>query len=272
MVYCLAGPGVNLSAQVSGMGGAAHTPRAFTTLTMSEYACAHRAVNTFTDMEETYRNSMPSHFQFSKDERRVYFLGSLAPGADQTLLCVQLNEGAIDGTPLPVLPTFDAGSKAYSKEEELLRERKRLTTTGITDYQYDAETSTFVIPISGSIYTLTLGSDEPLGDKQPQLLPTAFEGARMDCKICHQDPDLISFTRDRNIWVQRRSTGIEVMLTQLTGSTKVSAGTPSFIVQVMRPNLSSPCHALPRCHAARRLGAARGRKKPTAAEYVSNSG
>lgn len=104
-----------------------------------------------------------------------------------------------------------------SREEELLRERKRLTTTGITEYQYDAETSTFVIPLSGSLYTLTLNSDEPLGAKEPQLLPTSEDGARMDCKICHQDPDLVSFTRNRNIWVVRRSTGIEVNLTQLNG-------------------------------------------------------
>ena len=119
-----------------------------------------------------------------------------------------------------------------SKEEEMLRERKRLTTTGITDYQFDALTSTFVIPINGALYTLTLNSDEPLGAKEPQLLPASEEGARMDCKICHADPDLVSFTRNGNIWVTRRSTGIEVNLTRLNdASKKVTAGTPSFIVQ-----------------------------------------
>lgn len=45
-------------------------------------------------------------------------------------MCVMTNTGAINGTPLPVLPNFDVADKAMSKEEELLRERKRLTTTG----------------------------------------------------------------------------------------------------------------------------------------------
>ena len=40
----------------------------------------------------------------------------------------------------------------YSKEEELLRERKRLVSHGITSYEFDAETGRLLFRSGGDIY------------------------------------------------------------------------------------------------------------------------
>jgi hypothetical protein len=56
------------------------------------------------------------------------------------------------GTPQPVLPASSPAEDAapMSREEELLRERLRMTTTGITSYAFDAASSTFVFPLGGA--------------------------------------------------------------------------------------------------------------------------
>lgn len=69
--------------------------------------------------------------------------------------------------------------------------------------------------------------------KAPVKLETAEPGAQMDAKICFDDPDLVSFVRNGNLWITRRSTGIEVQLSdvQWHDDCKVAAATPSFIIQ-----------------------------------------
>lgn len=41
----------------------------------------------------------------------------------------------------------------FSKEEQLLRERKRMGTFGITTYDCDVESGRFLFPASGSLFT-----------------------------------------------------------------------------------------------------------------------
>jgi hypothetical protein len=146
------------------------------------------------------------------------------------LLCIEL-EGA-DSAPKLVLPTLDQTTAKMSREEELLRERLRMTITGITSFEYDASTSTFVFPMAGALYTLTLLSTDPLGVTAPVKLQTSATGAQMDAKICFDQPDLVSFVRSGNLWLTRRSTGIEVQLSdvQWHDGCKVAAGTPSYVL------------------------------------------
>ena len=41
----------------------------------------------------------------------------------------------------------------FSKEEQLLRERKRLGMYGITTYEFDPESGKFLFPANGSLFT-----------------------------------------------------------------------------------------------------------------------
>merc|ERR1711974_249274 len=63
-----------------------------------------------------------------------------------------------------------------SKEEELLRERMRMNTIGISSYSLHAASRQMVIPSSGSLYTFDLEKDTP------SELVTKEKGARLDPK------------------------------------------------------------------------------------------
>lgn len=51
-----------------------------------------------------------------------------------------------------VLPQATPHQGAYSREEELLRERKRLGAFGITSYDYHAQTGLFLFQASNSLF------------------------------------------------------------------------------------------------------------------------
>ena len=50
----------------------------------------------------------------------------------------------------------NSSKKAYSKEEELLRERKRLSASGITDVELDIHEKNLIFPAAGSLYTMAV--------------------------------------------------------------------------------------------------------------------
>ena len=51
----------------------------------------------------------------------------------------------------------------YSKEEQLLRERKRVGAYGITAYDYDASSKTFAFSSGFSVFTVT-DADNRIGE------------------------------------------------------------------------------------------------------------
>ena len=91
-------------------------------------------------------------------ETRLYFLGVPPGNRENTLLYVNVPQ-----TPLPsdqtlswqmLLESFHATPMhgQFSKEEQLLRERKRLGSFGITSYDYLEEVAKFVFPACSSLY------------------------------------------------------------------------------------------------------------------------
>ncbi len=92
-------------------------------------------------------------------QTRLYFLGVLPGTRENTLLFVDIPQAADPSNeePLewfPLLDSFQAmpAHGQFSKEEQLLRERKRLGSFGITSYDYDTSTSKFVFPACNSIF------------------------------------------------------------------------------------------------------------------------
>lgn len=54
--------------------------------------------------------------------------------------------------PIPVCPQATPHHGVYSREEELLRERKRLGVFGITSYDFHSESGLFLFQASNSLF------------------------------------------------------------------------------------------------------------------------
>ncbi|ETE57634.1 Dipeptidyl peptidase 8, partial [Ophiophagus hannah] len=103
----------------------------------------------------------------------------------------------------------------YSREEELLRERKRIGTIGIASYDYHRESGTFLFQAGSGIYHVKDGgpngfTQQPL---QPNLVETSCPNIRMDPKICPADPNWIAFIHSNDIWISNLATKEEQRLT-----------------------------------------------------------
>lgn len=100
-----------------------------------------------------------SHVSFRRlqnGKTRVYFL-SAPVNEFETLLYVDLpNQGVIGQ--LPWQPLIESNfpsvimSSRYSREEQLLSERKRLTTFGITSYEINSESGRIVFPAASTLF------------------------------------------------------------------------------------------------------------------------
>lgn len=108
--------------------------------------------------------SVPSAFTFrtvagapSGKLSRLYFLGLPTKGRENTLLYADVGEDEHDKFVLPWKPLIDSmqpswSSGPLSKEEQLMRERKRLGTYGITSYDFVEDKGRFVFPANSSLF------------------------------------------------------------------------------------------------------------------------
>lgn len=126
----------------------------------------------------------------------------------------------------------------YSREEELLRERKRLGVFGITSYDFHSESGLFLFQASNSLFhcrdggrngfmvrhcrtpggphgasALTQPPCPQVSPMKPLEIKTQCSGPRMDPKICPADPAFFSFINNSDLWVANIETGEERRLT-----------------------------------------------------------
>ncbi|XP_053386978.1 dipeptidyl peptidase 9-like [Mercenaria mercenaria] len=192
---------------------------------------------------------VPSNFQFRTQDTpngpitRLYFLGIPPKQRESTLMYVNVPSVPMSITPMlqwcSLLESFSStlsNSGQMSREEQLLRERKRLGVFGITSYEL-TEKGKLVFPACNTLFTC---SDENLTSVDPvfpQNIDTNVQGARMDPQICPNNSDLVAFVNCNDLWVVNTKTGQEVRLTHSnkgTGCLKedpYSSGVPSFVVQ-----------------------------------------
>ncbi|XP_012941328.1 dipeptidyl peptidase 9 [Aplysia californica] len=214
--------------------------------------------------------SVPCNFQFRTitDEfgntiTRLYFLGALEMGKDSTLLQADIPDTPLSqpmgGGDASSSQADSAGGDAWSqslpalwasalfssqpsgtaapmsREEQLLRERKRLCSYGLTSYELSREDGLFVIPASNSLYVCHDSGD---GAPVPTEVPTMTYGARLDPKLCPSNTDLLAFVHEADLWLTCLGTGKEIRLTYARNSFPsrleeeyLSAGVPSFVIQ-----------------------------------------
>jgi len=136
----------------------------------------------------------------------------------------------------PVMSVDSMGNPNYSKEEELLRERKRLSLHGITSYEFHHESGKMLFAAGNALYWVDVNEIAKGRAKHamPKFVQTSLSGTRMDAKICQRNPDIISFIFADDIWVANTRTGQELRLTFVRTPGRdecVSAGIPSFVTQ-----------------------------------------
>lgn len=122
------------------------------------------AVKQTKSVQQSLVNRVPHSFTFC--ENKLYFLAVPFGSRENTIHYVDLptehhiNEEHNDLMPLLWKPLLDSvrisrSFSGYSREEQLLRERKRLGAFGITAYDFDETCRRFMFSASSSLYTCT---------------------------------------------------------------------------------------------------------------------
>ncbi|XP_048470153.1 dipeptidyl peptidase 9 isoform X1 [Rhincodon typus] len=198
-------------------------------------------------------NKAPHDFQFipKNDEsghhsHRVYYLGMPYGSRENSLLYSEIPKKVRKDSLLllswkQMLDHFQATPHhgMYSREEELLRERKRLGTFGITSYDYHRDSGLFLFQASNSLFYCKDGGTNGFNitPMKPVEIKTNCSGPRMDPKICPGDPSFISFINNNDLWISNIGSGEEKRLTfchkglpNVIEDSK-SAGVATFVIQ-----------------------------------------
>ena len=124
----------------------------------------HQAVRKTRKLATAMMSRVPHTFTFRHIETadgirtRLYFLGILPSSRENTLLYTNVPQAKdLLDQPLEWHPLMDAFQATpphgqFSKEEQLLRERKRLGSFGITSYELDEKSGKFVFPACNSLF------------------------------------------------------------------------------------------------------------------------
>ncbi|XP_051930036.1 dipeptidyl peptidase 9-like [Hippocampus zosterae] len=197
-------------------------------------------------------NKAPYDFLFlqkgepNTHSHRLYYLGTPYRKRDNALLYSDIPKKVHKDVLLilswkPLLDHFQASPHPdiFSREEELLRERKRLGVSGITSYDYHRSTGLFLFQANSSLYYCVDGSDNNFtqGPLDPCEIKSQCSGARMDAKICPADPNFISFVHKNDIWLTSIKTSEEKRLTfchkgiDKPNEDAKTAGVASFVIQ-----------------------------------------
>ncbi|KAM9384560.1 dipeptidyl peptidase 9-like [Pholidichthys leucotaenia] len=173
-------------------------------------------------------NKAPHDFQFMlKDEtsphsHRIYYLGMPYASRENALLYSDIpkkirKDALLVLTWKPMLDHFQASPHdgGFSREEELLRERKRLGISGITSYDYHQPSGLFLFQANNSLYYCRDGRSNTFitSPMDPIEIMSQSSGTRMDPKICPADPKIIGFINNNDIWVTSIETLEERRLT-----------------------------------------------------------
>uniref|UniRef100_A0A6Q2YGE6 dipeptidyl-peptidase IV n=1 Tax=Esox lucius TaxID=8010 RepID=A0A6Q2YGE6_ESOLU len=199
-------------------------------------------------------NKAPHDFQFvqKNDEsgphsHRLYYLGMSYGSRENSLLYSEIpkkirKEALLVLSWKQMLDHFQATPHqgAYSREEELLRERKRLGAFGITSYDYHAQTGLFLFQASNSLFYCQDGGNNGFiqsAPMKPVEIKTQCSGTRMDPKIAPGEPNFIAFINNNDLWLANIQSGEERRLTFChKGLDNVkedpkSAGVATFVIQ-----------------------------------------
>ncbi len=163
----------------------------------------------------------PQSLRFSPDGARVTFLR--AKEEDRRVLDLWAIDAA-GGEPYRLVDSraLAPEERELSQEEIAFRERARISSRGIVQYQWDASGEAILAPLDGDVFYI----DVETGEARRLMETEAFE---TDAKVSPQG-GFVSFIRDQNLWLHRLGDGGEVQVTD-EGGGLVSWGVAEFVAQ-----------------------------------------
>uniref|UniRef100_A0A8D9DS68 Dipeptidyl peptidase 9 n=2 Tax=Cacopsylla melanoneura TaxID=428564 RepID=A0A8D9DS68_9HEMI len=182
--------------------------------------------------------------RLSDGRTRIFFLSTPANGWETTLLYADVPSENDDrrGQTLQWQPVIESNFQSisigsrYSREEQLMLERKRLATFGITSYELHQDSGKLVFPAASTLYQC-FDSGYTNGPLFPAELRMNASGAKLSPQICPSNPDLVAYVCNCDIWVSHTLTGSTQRLTyahkggrNLTDD-PLAAGIPSYVTQ-----------------------------------------
>ncbi|XP_065336278.1 dipeptidyl peptidase 9 [Cloeon dipterum] len=194
---------------------------------------------------------LPSSIAFRSvpgtSKTRIYFLGAPPSTAwESTLLATDIpapGEAESNRSLLQWHPVLEANFQSLtsgsrlSREEQLLWERKRLATWGLTSYELHAESGRIVFPVASRLYQCV---DIALNVSalRPSELDPSMSQTKMSPQICPSNPDLVAFVCNHDIWLTNSLSGSSVRLTHYHKGAPfnliddpLGAGSPSYVMQ-----------------------------------------
>ncbi|OXA52726.1 dipeptidyl peptidase 9 isoform X2 [Folsomia candida] len=255
------GSGNSCGSNSSGSSSGTNTASKMSTEDMPTTMGKQQQKKSWAELREDVRNlrrklwtlgfRLPHSFTFRKmaGKTRIYFMASPPNSRDNSIFAVDVPHtmqgvSRFSQQPLVKFPWIQIlasgfpGGIPHTKAELLMMERKRMTPTGIADYEFHEPTAKFVFTASSSLYQCV---DDVAVTEYP-LSPTEIRtpettGARMNATICPDNSNLIAFVNDGDIWVVNCFSGDEKRLTFARTNDvnieedPVSAGLPSYIIQ-----------------------------------------
>ncbi|XP_031832018.2 dipeptidyl peptidase 9 [Nomia melanderi] len=174
---------------------------------------------------------------------RIYFLGSLSNRWETTLLSVDIFPFDLpNGYLLHWQPVIEANfqtvssTKILSREEQLLWERKRLVTCGITSYELHPDSGKLVFPAASSLYQC-IDTGFVAGPLFPSEIRASTSRAKLCPQICPWNNALIAYTCSGDLYLSHSITGSSLRLTHARKGGRnltddpLTAGTPSYVMQ-----------------------------------------
>ena len=133
--------------------------------------------------------------------------------------------------------------RIFSKEEQLMWERKKVSSWGITSYDIHLDSGRILFPAGGSLYYCMdrggAGVNGGCSPVFPYEIQTRTLGARLNATMCPHNPALVAFVNSGDIWVTHLDTRQEERLTYChnagaegVAEDPASAGLPSYVMQV----------------------------------------
>jgi dipeptidyl-peptidase-4 len=180
-------------------------------------------------------HSVPAAIQFSPDGSLITYLfaeaGGLTqdPGLTQNLFAYESTSPTGQNRLLAVPPDSGMREGQLSAEEELLRERMRQVSLGITQYIRDEAQGRILIPFQGSLYLLDNPDGEP-GRQTPRLLFDSGGKPALDPQFS-PDGEWVAFVQNAEIYIITVQGGQARQLTQGARGTGKTNGLAEYIAQ-----------------------------------------
>lgn len=135
----------------------------------------------------------------------------------------------------PTTPNLSSNN-AYSREIQLLHERKRLSVWGISSYELHKQSGKIVFPVSNTFYQC-LDTGYNVSPLFPSELRICQTWSALDPQICPQNSELVAYVCGCDIWVTHTASGHGERLTYAHDGRRtavedpLSAGIPSYVMQ-----------------------------------------